>query len=54
MPESGHSNLARKTVSLGCPAYPNRINIDTGEARPKTLTAVALEGAKPPRFMSVS
>ena len=33
---------------------PNRINIDTGQARPKTLTAVALDGVKPPRFMSVS
>jgi serine/threonine protein phosphatase 1 len=32
----------------------NRIGIDTGAARPKTLTAVALSGAKPPRFLSVS
>ena len=32
----------------------NRIGIDTGEARPKTLTAVALDSASPPRFISVS
>jgi serine/threonine protein phosphatase 1 len=32
----------------------NRIGIDTGEARPKTLTAVALDGSAPPRFLSVS
>ncbi len=32
----------------------NRIGIDTGEARPKTLTAVALDGTSPPRFLSVS
>jgi serine/threonine protein phosphatase 1 len=32
----------------------NRIGIDTGEARPKTLTAVALDGSSPPRFLSVS
>lgn len=32
----------------------NRIGIDTGAARPKTLTAVALRGGKPPRFLSVS
>ena len=33
---------------------PNRIGIDTGEARPKTLTAVALNESKTPRFLSVS
>lgn len=32
----------------------NRIGIDTGEARPKTLTAVALSGLDPPRFIQVS
>lgn len=32
----------------------NRIGIDTGAARPKTLTAVVLDGINPPRFMSVS
>ncbi|MBI5942186.1 MAG: serine/threonine protein phosphatase [Caulobacterales bacterium] len=32
----------------------NRIGIDTGAARPKTLTAAALDGSKPPRFLSVS
>ena len=32
----------------------NRIGIDTGEARPKTLTAVVLDGIKVPRFMSVT
>lgn len=32
----------------------NRIGIDTGEARPKTLTAVALDGTLAPRFLSVS
>ena len=32
----------------------NRIGIDTGAARPKTLTAVALAADKPPRFLSVS
>jgi serine/threonine protein phosphatase 1 len=32
----------------------NRIGIDTGAAHPKTLTAVALSGGKPPRFLSVS
>jgi serine/threonine protein phosphatase 1 len=32
----------------------NRIGIDTGAARPKTLTAVALNGGEPPRFLSVS
>lgn len=33
---------------------PNRIGIDTGEARPKKLTCVALEPDKEPRFLSVS
>jgi serine/threonine protein phosphatase 1 len=32
----------------------NRIGIDTGAARPKRLTAVALDGNTPPRFLSVS
>lgn len=32
----------------------NRIGIDTGEARPKTLTAVVLEGLKTPRFINVT
>ena len=32
----------------------NRIGTDTGAARPKTLTAVALSRQKPPRFLSVS
>jgi len=32
----------------------NRIGIDTGEARPKTLTAVAIDGISEPRFLSVS
>jgi len=32
----------------------NRIGIDTGAARPKTLTAVVLDGISPPRFMGVS
>lgn len=32
----------------------NRIGIDTGEARPKTLTAVVLDGLKKPRFISVT
>lgn len=32
----------------------NRIGIDTGAARPKTLTAVVLGGATEPRFISVS
>lgn len=32
----------------------NRIGIDTGAARPKTLTAVALSAGEPPRFLSVS
>ncbi len=32
----------------------NRIGIDTGAARPKTLTAVALDGVSEPRFISVS
>jgi serine/threonine protein phosphatase 1 len=32
----------------------NRIGIDTGAARPRTLTAVALDTDRPPRFMSVS
>jgi serine/threonine protein phosphatase 1 len=32
----------------------NRIGIDTGEARPKTLTAVALASGAPPRFLNVS
>jgi len=32
----------------------NRIGIDTGAARPKTLTAVALSSSKTPRFLSVS
>ena len=32
----------------------NRIGIDTGAARPKTLTAVALEAGQQPRFISVS
>ena len=32
----------------------NRIGIDTGEARPKTLTAVVLDGLKLPRFVSVT
>lgn len=34
--------------------FHNRIGIDTGAARPKKLTAVALEGTAPPRFLSVS
>jgi serine/threonine protein phosphatase 1 len=32
----------------------NRIGIDTGAARPKTLTAVALSSRTTPRFLSVS
>lgn len=32
----------------------NRIGIDTGAAWPKTLTAVALDGDAPPRFLQVS
>lgn len=32
----------------------NRIGIDTGEAHPKMLTAVALDGVNTPRFMSVT
>ena len=32
----------------------NRIGIDTGEARPKKLTAVALDGVSKPRFLSVT
>lgn len=32
----------------------NRIGIDTGAARPRALTAVALSGGKPPRFLSVT
>jgi len=32
----------------------NRIGIDTGAARPKTLTAVVLDGVSEPRFLSVS
>ena len=32
----------------------NRIGIDTGEARPKTLTAVCLSASTEPRFMSVT
>ncbi len=33
--------------------FHNRIGIDTGAARPKTLTAVALDSDQPPRFLSV-
>jgi serine/threonine protein phosphatase 1 len=33
---------------------PNRIGIDTGAARPKTLTAVVLDNSRKPRFISVS
>lgn len=33
---------------------PNRIGIDTGAARPKTLTAVALFEGEQPRFLQVS
>jgi serine/threonine protein phosphatase 1 len=32
----------------------NRIGIDTGAARPRTLTAVALSAGQPPRFLCVS
>lgn len=32
----------------------NRINIDTGQARPKKLTAVVFETTKDPRFISVT
>jgi len=33
---------------------PNRIGIDTGAARPKTLTAVVLDSLSEPRFIGVS
>lgn len=44
----GHTQTIKPEVKS------NRIGIDTGEARPKTLTAVALDGTSPPRFLSVS
>lgn len=40
----GHTQTIRPEVRN------NRIGIDTGEARPKALTAVALDGTSPPRF----
>ncbi|MGB0908125.1 MAG: metallophosphoesterase [Maricaulaceae bacterium] len=42
------------TQTEGPECLPNRINIDTGAARPQTLTAVVLDGVSPPRFISAS
>jgi len=44
----GHSQTVEPEVRK------NRIGIDTGRAEPKTLTAAALEGGLPPRFIAVS
>ena len=52
--DHGYIVVHGHTQTVGPEVRSNRIGIDTGEARPKTLTAVALDGASPPRFLSVS
>ena len=44
----GHTQTAQPELRR------NRIGVDTGQARPKTLTAVALHTTQMPRFLSVS
>jgi serine/threonine protein phosphatase 1 len=52
--DHGYVVVHGHTQTMEPEVFHNRIGIDTGAARPKTLTAVALDGNQPPRFLSVS
>jgi len=52
--DHGYTIVHGHTQTVEPEVKKNRIGIDTGAARPRTLTAVALDDRKPPRFISVS
>jgi len=52
--DHGHLVIHGHTQTVEPEVRHNRIGVDTGAARPKTLTAVALETDQSPRFISVS
>ncbi len=52
--DHGYIVVHGHTQTTAPEVFHNRIGIDTGAARPKTLTAVALDGRSAPRFISVS
>lgn len=52
--DHGYTVVHGHTQTYAPELLPNRIGIDTGAARPKTLTAVVLGKGQAPRFMQVS